>query len=104
MPIITNINREDAATLGRKDRASFDTAYNAWLATDAIDGTPDYTDHLREQDIVFTALIGATYVERIKSRLAKYLEADDLDAYDVLEAEMDALYKAYTDAFGELPK
>lgn len=104
MSTITVADHQTATDLGRADRASFDTAYNAWLAEDRLDGTPDYTLHFKEEDDLMEAVLGAARSREVASLMEQAMAADDMDAHDVLERGIYTLGKAYTKAFGPLPK
>ena len=104
MQTITPADRDKATTLAHTDRAAFDTAYDAWLAEDRIDGTPDYTDYFKDSDTLLSETLGDVRVQEIDSLMDEAMSADDMTTYSALEHGLDGLREAYAGAFGDLPK
>lgn len=100
----TTTDLDTAHTLGRNDRATFDVEYNAWLALDTTEGIPDYTDHFKDSDSALHVVLGGERLSAVTTSLDGFLEADDMDAHERLESEVDNLVVAYEEGFGPLPK
>lgn len=104
MTISTTETQQLAETLGAGDRATFDVAYDPWTALDAIDGAPSHTDHLKDRTSLLGAVLGAETAQAFYARANESLDKGDLATYDKLDDEAEAVYAAYTAAFGPLPK
>lgn len=104
MAPITHTDRQEAIALGQADRTSFNAEYNTWLAEDRIDGTPDYTVYCKDRDSALHAILGGERLATTTTTLDELMAVDDMDAYGLLESEVDALVAAYEEGFGPLPK
>lgn len=104
MQTITAADQAKATALGHADRTTFNTAYDAWLAEDRIDGTPDYTDYFKDSETLLGETLGNARVQEIDTRMDEAMTADDMATYSTLEHGLDGLREAYAGAFGDLPK
>lgn len=100
---ITTADMNTAHTLGTNDRAAFDVVYDAWLTTDSLNGTPDYTDYFKERDAALASILGGERLDDLTATIDQLGDVDDA-AQERLEIEVDNLFAAYSGAFGPLPK